>query len=102
KPGSLLVDAVQSSLSASEQARRQEAITRMVSTINPLLGMIKDKTLGQPVVWKLFLPMKLYLHLVPPLSKHFNHDILHWDQERLRQLLRFRLSVATNGAITTL
>jgi len=102
KPGGSSIDTVQSNLLASEQAEKQEAINRMVSTINPLLGMIKDKMLGQSVAWKLFLPMELYLPLISYLSNHFSHDILYWDYKRLSELLKFRLSVATNGAITTL
>lgn len=102
KPGGLSVDLEQSTLLMSEYAEKQEAIARMVSTINPLLDAIKDKTFGQSVAWKLFLPTELYLPLISYLSNHFSHDILYWDHKRLSELLKFRLSIATNGAITTL
>jgi hypothetical protein len=102
KPGHSALPADEVSQLHNEQVGRQAATARMVSIVNPLLAMMKEKTLGQQVAWKLFLPIELYLPLSVDLSKHFKHAILYWDNERLRQLLRFRLSVVTNGAITTL
>jgi hypothetical protein len=102
KPGHPAVAADDPAQPHNEHVGRQAAAARMMAIINPLLAMIKAKTLGQHVAWKLFLPMELYLPLAPDLAKHFAHDILYWDHLRLRELLRFRLRVVTDGAVTTL
>ncbi|MEZ4709603.1 MAG: hypothetical protein R3A44_20505 [Caldilineaceae bacterium] len=75
---------------------------RMKAVAAPLLAAISTRALGDAVSWKLFLPAELYLPLIPLFTKQISHVILYWDYERLRQLLKFRLSAATQGTITTL
>ncbi|MFN8495451.1 MAG: hypothetical protein U0350_48095 [Caldilineaceae bacterium] len=102
KPSGWVSVADQMRLLTSEQSEKQIVNARMVSIIQPLLEAMKVQTLGQAIACKLFLPMELYLPLISHLSNHFSHAILYWDHKRLSELLKFRLSGATNGAITTL
>lgn len=77
-------------------------IDRMVAIVTPLLQVIKDDLWGEHVYWKLFLPLELYLPLIDRLSLSIQYHIIEWDRKRLLEFLKFRLSSASNGAITSL
>lgn len=84
------------------QTRQPNDSTRMVAITRPLLDACHEQTMGENVAWKLFLPLELYLPFLPLLSKQIFHATILWDDKRLRKLLEFRLTAASNGIISTL
>ncbi len=86
----------------SSENEKMASIVRMKAVVEPMLDAMQTRKLGDIVTWKLFLPSELYFPLIPLLPNEFPHAILWWDYDRLRQLLKFRLSAATQGRITTL
>lgn len=109
----ILVDGVDTKPTHAPSARQRQvhssienekmaSVVRMKAVVEPLLDLMQTKKLGNSVAWKIFLPSELYLPVIPLLPNGFPHAILWWDYVRLRQLLKFRLSAASQGRITTL
>lgn len=71
----------------------------MLSIARPLVQAMRHNALGERVYLKLFLPVQLFVPLIPDQGSDLPAYFIRWDSTQLSEMIHARLAAASGGTV---